>query len=101
MNRLLIGILDVVNKVIALFIIVSSTVEGYLGDFTAYGDFSAYVPQGLPYRILWAVIGFVIGLVVAGIVSGLLAAIITIARELTTLRTLVSVGAAPPQPLPR
>jgi hypothetical protein len=86
MNRLLIGILDIVNKLIAISIIVSSTVEGYFGDFSAYVG-----PTYLPYRILWAVVGFVIGLVLAGIVSGLLAAIITIAREMAALREMVSV----------
>jgi hypothetical protein len=93
MNRLLIGILDIVNKLIAISIIVSSTIEGY------YGDFSAYVgPDFVSYRILWAVVGFVFGLVLAGIVSGLLAAIITIAREMAALRELVSVRVwtAPP-----
>lgn len=93
MNRLLIAILDIMNKVTALFIIAASTVEGYLGDFSAYVG-----PDYLSYRILWAIIGFVIGLALAGLVSGLLAAIITIARELAALRELVSVRVwtAPP-----
>jgi hypothetical protein len=93
MNRLLIGVLDIVNKLIAISIIVSSTVEGYFGDFSDYVG-----PTYVSYRILWAVVGFVIGLVLAGIVSGLLAAIITIAREMAALRELVSVRVwtAPP-----
>lgn len=93
MNRLLIAILDIMNKVTALFIIAASTVEGYLGDFSSYVG-----PDYLSYRILWAIIGFVIGLALAGLVSGLLAAIITIARELAALRELVSVRVwtAPP-----
>ena len=93
MNRLLIAVLDIVNKLIAISIIVSSTVEGYFGDFSAYVG-----PTYVSYRILWAIVGFVIGLVFAGIVSGLLAAIITIAREMAALRELVSVRVwtAPP-----
>jgi len=86
MNRLLIGVLDIVNKLIAISIIVSSTVEGYFGDFSVYVG-----PDLVSYRILWAVVGFIFGLVFAGIVSGLLAAIITIAREMAALRELVSV----------
>jgi hypothetical protein len=93
MNRLLIGILDLVNKLIAISIIVSTTLEGYFGDLSAYVG-----PTYLSYRILWAVIGFILGLILAGIVSGLLAAIITIAREMAALRELISVRVwtAPP-----
>jgi hypothetical protein len=93
MNRLLIGILDIVNKLIAIFIIVSTTLEGYFGDLSTYVG-----PSYVSYRILWAVIGFILGLVLAGIVSGLIAAIITIAREMAALRELVSVRVwtAPP-----
>ena len=93
MNRLLVAILDIVNKLIAISIIVSSTLEGYFGDFSPYIG-----PPYASYRILWAIVGFVIGLVLAGIVSGLLAAIITIAREMAALREMVSVRVwtAPP-----
>jgi hypothetical protein len=86
MNRLLIGVLDLVNKLIAIGIIVSSTVEGYFGDFSVYVG-----PDFVSYRILWAVIGFIIGVVIASIVSGLLAAIITIAREMAALREMMAV----------
>jgi len=86
MNRLLIGILDVINKLLALFIIVSATVEGYRGDFA--GTFLP--PVGAAQQVLWAVVGFVVGLALAGIFSGFLAAIITIARELTALRELMA-----------
>ena len=86
MNWLLITILDVVNKLLAIFVVVSSTAEGY------YGDFRGYVgPQyGAPHSILGAMFGFIAGLVLAGIVSGLLAAIITIARELMAMRELLA-----------
>ena len=61
MNRLLIATLDIANKLIAIFIIVATTFEGY------YGDLSAYVgPTYASYHILSAVIGFILGLVVAG-----------------------------------
>lgn len=87
MNRLLIGILDIVNKVLALFLIVSATIEGYRGGFAG-----RYYPEALPpsEHVLWAVIGFIIGLVLAGIFAGFIAAIVTIARELTTMRELLA-----------
>lgn len=94
MNRLLVGVLDLVNKLMALLIIVSSTIEGYRGDFSGYVAFS----DSLPERVVWAVVGLLIGVVVAGIVSGVLAALITIARELIGIRELLSVRVwtAPP-----
>ena len=95
MNRLLIGILDVVNKLLALFIIVSATIEGYLGDF---GGYIAVTPAGVPQRALWTVIGFLIGLALAGIFSGFIAAVITIARELVALREMLAVRVWTPPP---
>jgi hypothetical protein len=88
MNRLLIGILDIVNKVLALFIIVSATVEGYRGDFA--GHFYV-MPESPAQQVLWAVAGFVIGLALAGMFAGFIAAVITIARELTAMRELLAV----------
>jgi hypothetical protein len=93
MNRLLIGILDIVNKLLALFIIVSATIEGYLGDFGGY-----VVATGVPQRALWTVIGFIIGLALAGIFSGFIAAVITIARELIALREMLAVRVWTPPP---
>ena len=87
MNRLLIGILDIVNKVLALFIIVSATVEGYRGNFAGYVEMT---PGSPGQQVLWGVIGFVIGLVLAGIFAGFIAAVVTIARELTAMRELLS-----------
>jgi hypothetical protein len=87
MNRLLIGILDVVNKLFALFIIISATIEGYRGDYV--GRF--YPEPVLPTQhVLWGVIGFIIGLVLAGAFAGFVAAVITIARELSAMRELLS-----------
>jgi hypothetical protein len=88
MNRLLIGILDIVNKLVALLIIISSTVEGYRGDL-AEGYFT--VPASAGQQALWTVIGFIIGLALAGIFSGFIAAVVTIARELIALRELMAV----------
>jgi hypothetical protein len=88
MNRLLIAILDIINKLVALLIIISSTVGGYRGDL-AEGYFTP--PGSLPQQVLWAVIGFIIGLALAGIFSGFIAAVITIAREVTALRELMAV----------
>lgn len=95
MNRLLIAILDIVNKLLALFIIISSTVEGYRGNFAGY-----VALNGAPQQALWAAIGFIIGLALAGIFSGFLAAVITIARELIAIRELLSVRpvSVPPPP---
>jgi hypothetical protein len=87
MNRLLIGILDIVNKLLALFIIVSSTIEGYRGDLA--GRF-AMMPANATQQVVWAAIGFVVGLVLAGIFAGFIAAIITIARELSSMRELLA-----------
>ncbi len=97
MNRLLIGILDIINKLLAMLIIISATVEGYRGDFA--GSYFA-APAGLAQQVLWTVIGFIIGLALAGIFSGFIAAIVTIARELVALRELmaVRVWTNPPPP---
>lgn len=89
MNRALIGILDIVNKVLALFLIASSTISGYYGQFRGYygyGDSEFTNVQ----RILGTVGGFVLGLVLAGLVSGLVAAIITNCRETTSIRELLA-----------
>lgn len=93
-NRLLITILDIINKLLALFLIVSSTVAGY------YGTAWPYIGQGYiePRSILGAVIGVVVGLALAGIFSGFLAAVITIARELIALRELMAVRVLTPPP---
>ena len=85
MNRLLIGILDILNKLLAIVLIVSSTVSGYYGEFDGY---VVAIPDPL-HRALATLIGFVIGVVVAALVSGLLAAIITIAHETTLVRELL------------
>jgi hypothetical protein len=94
MNWLLITILDVVNKLLALFIIVSSTLSGYVDQFRAYlgPDYT-----GEPYRILGAIFGFIAGVIAAGIVSGLIAAVITISREMTAMRILLETRAPPPR----
>lgn len=99
MNRLLIGILDIINKLLALLIIISATIEGYRGDFA-----EGYIaqPASVAQQALWTVIGFIIGLALAGIFSGFIAAIITIARELSALRELMAVRVwnNPPAPPP-
>jgi hypothetical protein len=89
MNRLLVGILDIVNRLLALFIIVSATIEGYRGDFAGY-VYAA--PASQAEQVVWALLGFILGLALAGTVSGFIAAIVTIARELIAIRELLSVG---------
>ena len=96
MNRLLIAVLDVINKVVALLFILLGTVEGW------YGDVWPYIGQGYvePRSVLGALIGSVVGLVLAGVVSGFLAAIITIARSLVAMHELLAVRVWTPPPPP-
>jgi hypothetical protein len=91
MNRLLIGVLDILNKLAALLIIISGVLSGYAGQ---YGYLDA---GGIPHLqgLAGALIGLVGGIVVAGLVSGFLAALITISRELTLIRELIAVRSAP------
>jgi hypothetical protein len=98
MNRLLIGILDIVNKLLAILIILSSTASGYLGRFGAY--LATDGADGDPvYRALGAVLGFIAGLVVAALVSGVLATVITLCREATAIRELMTAALAERRPL--
>lgn len=85
MNRLLIGILDILNKLLAIVLIVSSTISGYYGEFDGY---VVAIADPL-HRVFATLIGFVVGIVAAALVSGLLAAIITIARETMTIHALL------------
>lgn len=85
MNRLLIGILDFLNKLLAIELVVSSTISGYYGQFGAY---SVAVEDPL-HRGIATLIGFVIGIVAAALVSGLLATLINMSREMTTIRELL------------
>jgi hypothetical protein len=85
MNRLLIGILDFLNKLLAIGLIVSSAISGYYGQFGAY---RVAVDDPL-HRVTATLIGLVIGIVAAALVSGLLATLINISRETTTIRELL------------
>jgi len=94
MNRLLIGVLDIINKVVALLLILAGAVEGW------HGDVWPYIGQGYvePRSILGALIGIFVGLVLAGVVSGFLAALITIARSLMAMHELLAVRVWTPPP---
>lgn len=93
MNWLLIGILDVLNKLIAIFLVISSAVSGYYGEFGTY----AVAVTDPAHRALATVVGLCIGIILAALVSGLLAAIITISREMAAIRAiLVARGPSPP-----
>jgi hypothetical protein len=85
MNRLLIGILDGLNKLLAIAIVVTSTVSGYWGEF---GTYAVSLDNPLE-RALSTAIGIVVGVVLAALVSGFLAAIINISREMTAIRHLL------------
>jgi hypothetical protein len=91
MNRLLIGVLDILNKLAALLFIVTGALSGYAGQYS-YID-----PTGIPHLqgLVGAVFGLIGGLIVAGLVSGFLATVITISRELTLIRELIAARAAP------
>jgi hypothetical protein len=86
MNRLLIGILDALNKLLAIVIVVSSTVSGYWGHF---GTYAVALDDPVQHGIASA-IGFVVGVIVAALVSGFLATIINISREMTAIRHLLN-----------
>ena len=85
MNRLLIGILDFLNKLVAVVLIASSTVSGWYGEF---GFFEAPVADPL-HRAVATATGFVAGIALAAVVSGVLATIITISREMTAIREML------------
>ena len=86
MNALLIGILDILNKLLAIGLIILSTVSGYLGNFNEYVPFTL---DGIGERILTTIVGFIIGLIIAAVVSGLLATVINISQEATLIRQLL------------
>jgi hypothetical protein len=98
MNRLLIGILDIINKLLAIFLIVSSTASGYLGQFGPYLGTDGTADGNGAYRALGAIVGFIVGLVLAALVSGFLATIINISREATAIRELMTARLAAEHP---
>jgi hypothetical protein len=86
MNWLLIGILDGLNKLLAIVIVASSTVAGYWGHFGTY-----VVALDDPVeRAIATAIGFVVGVIFAALVSGFLATVINISREMTAIRHLLN-----------
>lgn len=82
MNRLLIGILDLLNKLLALLLIVSGGISGYYGNL---GFETRALYDGPGSHVVWTLLGLVAGLVLAALVSGVLATIITISREATAI----------------
>lgn len=96
MNSFLIGILNVVNQVLALFLIILGTITG------ATRSFDAYYPIAQPWAgIVGGILGFLSGIVAAGLVCGLIAAIVSISRELTAIRLEMTVAPpAYPRPYP-
>jgi hypothetical protein len=90
MNRLLIGILDLLNKLVAIMVIIVFTAGGYLGNIRDY--LPVHPPPGVSGQVLSTLIGFVAGLVAAALVCGILATFITIARELIAIRENLEAG---------
>jgi len=86
MNRLLIGVLDFLNKLLAIVIVVSTTVSGYFGQF---GTYQVAVDDPV-HRALATLAGLAAGIVLAAAVSGFLATIINISREMTTIREMLN-----------
>lgn len=87
MNALLIGTLDILNKLVAIGLIIASTVSGYFGNFAEYLPFAL---EGAAQRVATTIIGFIAGLVAAAIVSGLLATLINISQEATLIREILA-----------
>ena len=92
MNRVLIGILDLLNKLLAILLVLSSTVSGYYGQF---GGYELAVDDPV-HRAVATAIGFFIGIVIAALVSGFLATIINISREMTAIREALLTRPLPP-----
>ena len=86
MNRFLIGILDLLNKLLAVVIVASSTVSGYWGHF---GTYVVSIDNPMDRAVATA-FGFVVGVIIAALVSGFLATIINISREMTAIRHLLN-----------
>jgi hypothetical protein len=81
MNDFLIGILSLLNQLLAILIILAATIGG------ASQPTESLYAVGQPWQMLvGGLIGFLAGLVSAGLVCGLIAAIVTISRELTAIR---------------
>jgi hypothetical protein len=87
MNHFLIGVLSLVNQILAVILIVGATLSGIAQPMGGYYD----VPQPWSY-VVGAVTGLIGGLVAAALVCGIIAAIVTIARELTAIRVQTSMG---------
>jgi len=82
---LLIAILDLLNKLLAIGIVISSTISGYYEN-PAY---LSLVYEGPGARIIMTGLGFLFGVAFAALVSGALATIITIAREAIAIHQLL------------
>jgi phage shock protein PspC (stress-responsive transcriptional regulator) len=95
MNGLLIGTLDILNKLVAVALIIVSTAKG------VFGGYAEYVPFALDptmMRVATTIVGFVVGMVGAAIVSGLLATLINISQEATLIRELLVARRTLPPP---
>jgi hypothetical protein len=86
MNNFLIGILSLVNQVLAVLLIVGGTLGGIAQPMETYVS----LPQPWSY-VLGGAFGLIGGLITAAIVCGTIAAIVTIARELSAIRAHMSV----------
>jgi hypothetical protein len=86
MNNFLIGILSLVNQILAVLLIVGATLGGIAQPMGFYDA----VPR--PWgNVIGGVIGLIGGLIAAAVVCGTIAAIVTIARELSAIRAHMSV----------
>jgi hypothetical protein len=74
MNKTLVGVLNVVNTVLAIAVIVGCTAVGYIAGPAFYGDV-----------MITSAVGLVVGVVLASVVCGLLALLLEIERNLRRL----------------
>jgi hypothetical protein len=73
MNRTLIGVLDSLNTILAILIIVVSTLAGFAGSHMAGSG------------IVGAILGLLAGIMIAAIFCGVLATLIEIEKHLRTI----------------
>jgi hypothetical protein len=86
MNNFLIGVLSLVNQILAVLLIIGGTLSGIAQPMGGYYS----VPQPWSF-VIGGVVGLIGGLIAAAIVCGTIAAIVTIARELSAIRAHMSV----------
>jgi hypothetical protein len=86
MNHFLIGVLSLINQILAVLLIIGGTLSGITQPMSAYYS----VPQPWSY-LIGGLLGLIGGLIAAAVVCGTIAAIVTMARELSAIRAHMSI----------